>query len=29
METVPCVLLILTRYGHDPETAIIRAVNDM
>jgi ADP-ribosylglycohydrolase/protein-tyrosine phosphatase len=28
LETVPCVLLTLARYGHDPETAIIRAVND-
>lgn len=28
METLPCVLLILTRYADDPETAIIRAVND-
>jgi len=28
LETVPSVLLILNRYGHDPEQAIIRAVND-
>lgn len=28
LETVPCALLILTRHGHDPEAAIIRAVND-
>lgn len=28
LETVPIVLLILMRYGHDPEEAIVRAVND-
>ena len=28
LETVPCVLYILGRYGHDPEEAILRAVND-
>lgn len=28
METIPSVLLILTRYGHDPEEALVRAVND-
>lgn len=28
LETVPTVLFILTRYGHDAEEAIIRAVND-
>lgn len=28
LETVPCVLLTLARYGDDPEAAIIRAVND-
>ncbi len=28
METVPCVLYILTVHGHDPEEAIVRAVND-
>jgi len=28
METVPSVLMILTRHGHDPEEAIVRAVND-
>ncbi len=28
LETVPCALLILCRYGHDPEEAIVRAVND-
>ena len=28
METVPSVLYILAMYGHDPEAAIIRAVND-
>ena len=28
LETVPSVLYILMRYGHDPEQAIIRAVND-
>ncbi len=28
LETVPCVLYILTIYGHDPEEAIVRAVND-
>ena len=28
LETVPCVLFILCRYGHDPEEAILRAVND-
>lgn len=28
LETVPCVVYILMRHGHDPEEAIIRAVND-
>ena len=28
LETVPCTLYILMRYGHDPEEAIVRAVND-
>lgn len=28
LETVPSVLFILMRHGHDPEAAIIRAVND-
>ena len=28
METVPSVLYILAMHGHDPEAAIIRAVND-
>jgi ADP-ribosyl-[dinitrogen reductase] hydrolase len=28
LETVPSVLYILERHGHDPEEAIIRAVND-
>lgn len=28
LETVPMVLFILTRYGQDPEEAIVRAVND-
>ena len=28
LETVPCVLYILMLHGHDPEEAIIRAVND-
>lgn len=28
METVPSVLYILMKYGHDPEEAIVRAVND-
>ena len=28
METMPCVLYILARYGHDPEEAVVRAVND-
>jgi ADP-ribosylglycohydrolase len=28
LETVPSVLWILARHGHDPEAAIIRAVND-
>ena len=28
METLPCVLYILMRHGHDPEEAIVRAVND-
>lgn len=27
-ETVPCVLYILEVWGHDPEEAIVRAVND-
>jgi ADP-ribosylglycohydrolase len=28
LETVPAALLILSRFGHDPEEAIVRAVND-
>jgi ADP-ribosylglycohydrolase len=28
LETVPSVLYILARHGHDPEQAIVRAVND-
>ena len=28
LETVPCVLYILMRYAHDPEEAMVRAVND-
>jgi ADP-ribosyl-[dinitrogen reductase] hydrolase len=28
LETMPCVVYILARHGHDPEEAIIRAVND-
>ena len=28
LETMPCVLYILDRYGNNPEEAIIRAVND-
>lgn len=28
LETMPCVLYILARCGHDPEEAIVRAVND-
>lgn len=28
LETVPCVLHILALHGHDPEEAIVRAVND-
>ena len=28
LETMACVLAILERYGHDPELAVIRAVND-
>jgi ADP-ribosyl-[dinitrogen reductase] hydrolase len=28
LETLPGVLLILARHGHDPEAAIVRAVND-
>ncbi len=28
LETMPSVILILCRHGHDPEQAIIRAVND-
>jgi ADP-ribosylglycohydrolase len=28
LETVPSVLYILMRHGHDPEEAIVRAVND-
>lgn len=28
LETVPSVLYVLARHGHDPEQAIIRAVND-
>jgi ADP-ribosyl-[dinitrogen reductase] hydrolase len=28
LETMPCVLYILSQHGHDPEEAIVRAVND-
>jgi ADP-ribosyl-[dinitrogen reductase] hydrolase len=28
LETVPSALIILARHGHDPEEAIVRAVND-
>lgn len=28
LETVPCVLTLLARHGHDSEEAIVRAVND-
>lgn len=28
LETVPCVLHILALHGHDPEDALVRAVND-
>ena len=28
LETVPSVLYLLMRHGHDPEAAIVRAVND-
>ena len=28
LETIPCVLYILIRHGHDPEESITRAVND-
>jgi len=28
METMPSVLYVLARHGHEPETAIVRAVND-
>ncbi len=28
LETVPCVLYILMQHGHDPQEAIVRAVND-
>jgi ADP-ribosylglycohydrolase len=28
METIPSVIYILVRHGHDPEEAIVRAVND-
>ena len=28
LETVPTVLHILARHGHDPEETIVRAVND-
>ena len=28
LETVPSVLYVLARHGHDPEEAIVRAVND-
>ena len=28
LETIPSALLILARHGHDPEEAIVRAVND-
>jgi ADP-ribosylglycohydrolase len=28
LETMPCVIYLLTQYGNDPEAAIVRAVND-
>jgi ADP-ribosylglycohydrolase len=28
LETIPCVLYILMRYGHEAEEAVVRAVND-
>jgi hypothetical protein len=28
LETLPCVLYILMHYAHDPEEALVRAVND-
>jgi ADP-ribosylglycohydrolase len=28
LETMPCAILILMKHGHDPEEAIVRAVND-
>jgi len=28
LETMPCVIYILMRHGHEPEEAIVRAVND-
>ena len=28
LETLPSVLYVLMRHGHDPEEAIVRAVND-
>jgi ADP-ribosylglycohydrolase len=28
METLPCALYILMHHGHEPEEAIVRAVND-
>ena len=28
LETIPTVLLLLARHGHDPEEALVRAVND-
>jgi hypothetical protein len=28
LETVPCVLWILAQHAHDPEEALVRAVND-
>jgi hypothetical protein len=28
LETIPCVIYILMQHGHDPEEAIVRAVND-
>jgi ADP-ribosylglycohydrolase len=28
LETVPCVLYLLSLYANDPEQAIVRAVND-
>jgi ADP-ribosylglycohydrolase len=28
LETIPAVIFLLARYGHDPEEAIVRAVND-